>query len=41
MNKIRQFTVTSWEDQKQLDEMLTEKMNFDYELQQFNQKDTH
>lgn len=38
MNKIRQFSVITPDDQKQLDELISEKMNIDFQL---NQKDMH
>lgn len=39
MNKIRQFSTMSIEDQKKLDELVSEKMNIDFELNQLNRKD--
>ncbi len=33
-NQIRQFTVVTLEDQKQLESMISEKMNIDFELLQ-------
>ncbi len=39
MNRIRQFTVVTLDDQKQLDSMISEKMNIDFEL--LNKKDAN